>query len=289
MIKNKFLIFSNTLIRGNFLIKIFSYIVLILPILTHTLPEKEQCQSSLAHLIAKQKLDTSIDSLPLSSRTKNTLRYNNILTLRDLIQRREKTLLFIHQIGQQTLAEIKRLLDQLGLRFREENESIISQPAFKQLTQEQQLNTSLHSLPFFIKVRNILQNNNILTLGDLIQKTEKDLLFIPNLGRKTLDEIKNFLDQIGLSLQAEHTISTFNQLSRDQQLNTPIRSLSVSTRTRHILQYNDILTLGNLIQKTEQDLLLIPHLGRKTLDEIKNFLAEMGFSLREENENSLHR
>ena len=249
-----------------------------LPILTHTLPKKEQCQNSIDRLTEEQKLNISIDSLPFSSRTQNTLRYNNILTLRDLTQHTEKTLRSIPQLGKRTLTEIKHLLAQFGLSLREEPNFIVPLSTLKQLSTEQQLNTPISHLPLRIKIKKVLKTRHILTLKNLIQNTEKDLLLIPNLGRLILAEIKNLLAQIGLSLREEYTIPTFNQLSKEEQLDTPIRSLPFSSRTKHILYH--IPTLGDLIQNTEEDLLDIPHLGKKKLDEIKNFLTPIGLSLR---------
>ena len=263
------------------MIQLFSYIILILPILTHTLPKKEQCQSSLNRLTEDQKLNFSIDSLPFSSRTQNTLQYNNILTLRDLTQHTEKTLLSVPQLGKGVLTEIKHMLAQFGLSLREEYEIIIPLSRLKQLSTEQQLNTPISHLPLRIKIKEVLKTRHILILKNLTQNTEKDLLLIPNLGRLILAEIKNFLAQIGLSLREEYTIPTFNQLSKEEQLNTLIHSLPFSSRTKNTLHH--IPTLGDLIQNTEKDLLHdVPNLGKKKLDEIKNFLAQIGLSLREE-------
>ena len=50
---------------------------------------------------------------------------------------------------------------------------------------------------------NCLKNDNIVYIGDLIQKTEAEMLRTPNFGRKSLNEIKEVLVQMGLHLGME--------------------------------------------------------------------------------------
>jgi hypothetical protein len=45
-----------------------------------------------------------------------------------------------------------------------------------------------------------LKNDNLIYIGDLVQKTEAEMLRTPNFGRKSLNEIKEVLAQIGLHL-----------------------------------------------------------------------------------------
>ena len=47
---------------------------------------------------------------------------------------------------------------------------------------------------------NCLKNANIKTIGELVQKTENDMLKTKNFGRKSLNEIKEILETMGLSL-----------------------------------------------------------------------------------------
>ena len=47
---------------------------------------------------------------------------------------------------------------------------------------------------------NCLKNDNIVYIGDLVQKTEQEMLRTPNFGRKSLNEIKEVLTAMGLSL-----------------------------------------------------------------------------------------
>ncbi|VAW21137.1 DNA-directed RNA polymerase alpha subunit [hydrothermal vent metagenome] len=55
-------------------------------------------------------------------------------------------------------------------------------------------------LELSVRSANCLKNDNIIYIGDLIQKTEAEMLRTPNFGRKSLNEIKEVLAQMGLHL-----------------------------------------------------------------------------------------
>ncbi len=55
-------------------------------------------------------------------------------------------------------------------------------------------------LELSVRSANCLKNDNIVYIGDLIQKTEGEMLRTPNFGRKSLNEIKEVLATMGLSL-----------------------------------------------------------------------------------------
>ncbi len=59
---------------------------------------------------------------------------------------------------------------------------------------------SVDELELSVRSANCLQNANIKTIGDLVQKTEGEMLKTKNFGRKSLKEIKEILAEMGLSL-----------------------------------------------------------------------------------------
>ena len=58
-------------------------------------------------------------------------------------------------------------------------------------------------LELSVRSANCLKNDNIIYIGDLVQKSEADMLRTPNFGRKSLNEIKEVLSQMGLHLGME--------------------------------------------------------------------------------------
>ena len=71
-------------------------------------------------------------------------------------------------------------------------------------TSEPEFNPNLlrrvDELELSVRSANCLKNDNIVYIGDLIQKTEAEMLRTPNFGRKSLNEIKEVLAQMGLHL-----------------------------------------------------------------------------------------
>jgi DNA-directed RNA polymerase subunit alpha len=55
-------------------------------------------------------------------------------------------------------------------------------------------------LELSVRSANCLKNDNIVYIGDLIQKSEGEMLRTPNFGRKSLNEIKEVLGEMGLHL-----------------------------------------------------------------------------------------
>ncbi|MEO7028870.1 MAG: DNA-directed RNA polymerase subunit alpha [Acidobacteriaceae bacterium] len=66
---------------------------------------------------------------------------------------------------------------------------------------------------------------------------------------------------------------------RNENLNRSVEELELSVRSYNCLKNANIATIGELIQKTEAEMLKTKNFGRKSLNEIKEILAQMGFSL----------
>ena len=58
----------------------------------------------------------------------------------------------------------------------------------------------VEELELSVRSANCLRNDNIIYIGDLVQKSENDMLRTPNFGRKSLNEIREVLMQMGLNL-----------------------------------------------------------------------------------------
>jgi DNA-directed RNA polymerase subunit alpha len=93
------------------------------------------------------------------------------------------------------------LQDQLQLFINFEEPS---QAEEKDETQELPFNKNLlrkvDELELSVRSANCLKNDNIVYIGDLVQKSEPEMLRTPNFGRKSLNEIKEVLGTMGLSL-----------------------------------------------------------------------------------------
>ncbi|MDF2114921.1 DNA-directed RNA polymerase subunit alpha [Roseiarcaceae bacterium H3SJ34-1] len=76
-------------------------------------------------------------------------------------------------------------------------------PSIPELAFNPALLKKVDELELSVRSANCLKNDNIVYIGDLIQKSEGEMLRTPNFGRKSLNEIKEVLAQMGLHLGME--------------------------------------------------------------------------------------
>jgi DNA-directed RNA polymerase subunit alpha len=96
------------------------------------------------------------------------------------------------------------LQDQLQVFINfEEPSKMVSEDMKPELEFNAALLKKVDELELSVRSANCLKNDNIVYIGDLIQKTEAEMLRTPNFGRKSLNEIKEVLAQMGLHLGME--------------------------------------------------------------------------------------
>jgi DNA-directed RNA polymerase subunit alpha len=91
------------------------------------------------------------------------------------------------------------LIDQLSI-FADLEDTSVAPVEQKQMPVAPELLRPVDDLELTVRSANCLKAENIYYIGDLIQRTETELLKTPNLGRKSLNEIKEVLASRGLSL-----------------------------------------------------------------------------------------
>jgi DNA-directed RNA polymerase subunit alpha len=96
----------------------------------------------------------------------------------------------------------KILQDQLGIfiNFSEEPQKADAQQDSAKPPLNENLFRSVDELEFSVRSQNCLQNADIKYIGELVQKTEQEMLRTKNFGRKSLNEIKEILREMGLEL-----------------------------------------------------------------------------------------
>ena len=108
--------------------------------------------------------------------------------------------------AEDTIALAARILqDQLQLFVNFEEPQAVQQIEVVQedLEFNRNLLRKVDELELSVRSANCLKNDNIVYIGDLVQKTEAEMLRTPNFGRKSLNEIKEVLAQMGLHLGME--------------------------------------------------------------------------------------
>lgn len=126
--------------------------------------------------------DTDLDRLTLKVDTNGSITPEDAVALSARILQEQLTL-FVNFEEPETVATEEEARDDL--------------PFNKNLLRK------VDELELSVRSANCLKNDNIIYIGDLVQKSESDMLRTPNFGRKSLNEIKEVLSQMGLHLGME--------------------------------------------------------------------------------------
>ena len=132
---------------------------------------------------------------------------------------------------------------------------------------------------------------SINTLGDLVQKTETELLSYKNFGETSLVEIKEILRQKSLRLgmgrmDLEPTSPDFEKIwsgvgaETHDDLQKPLSQFELSVRSRRCLEAMNVHTVGDLLQQTEAEMMGVKNFGQTSLKELKELVAGLGLELR---------
>ena len=103
-----------------------------------------------------------------------------------------------------------------------------------------------------------------------------------SLGAKILCDHFTLFTDLSDTMSARSTVVVKAEAQRDKVLELTIEELDLSVRSFNCLKRANINTVEDLISKTEDDMMKVRNLGRKSLEEVINKLAMMGLSLASE-------
>jgi DNA-directed RNA polymerase subunit alpha len=106
-----------------------------------------------------------------------------------------------------------------------------------------------------------------------------------SLGAKILCDHFTLFTDLSDTMSARSTVVEKAEAQRDKVLELTIEELDLSVRSFNCLKRANINTVEDLISKTEDDMMKVRNLGRKSLEEVINKLAMMGLSLASEDNN----
>ncbi|QDT00581.1 DNA-directed RNA polymerase subunit alpha C-terminal domain-containing protein [Adhaeretor mobilis] len=142
-----------------------------------------------------------------------------------------------------------------------------------------------------VRSRNCLEKMGVMTLGDLTETSEQDLLSSKNFGETSLVEIREMLLSKGLELGQfaatkwqEEPVYQNDALSDDERalLDRPIAELNLSVRARKCMVRLGLTTIGELVRRTGDDLLECKNFGVTSLNEVREKLTIANLKLRGE-------
>ena len=106
-----------------------------------------------------------------------------------------------------------------------------------------------------------------------------------SLGAKILCDHFTLFTDLSDAMGGKSTVVEKAEAQRDKVLELTIEELDLSVRSFNCLKRANINTVEDLISKTEDDMMKVRNLGRKSLEEVINKLAMMGLSLASEDNN----
>jgi DNA-directed RNA polymerase subunit alpha len=105
----------------------------------------------------------------------------------------------------EALASAGTTMSELVSLFRDlaESPGLTVGPAQEETELSGDLALTVEDLNLSVRSYNCLKREGVNTVGDLVQKTEAELMDIRNFGQKSIDEVKAKLDELGLTLREE--------------------------------------------------------------------------------------
>ena len=116
------------------------------------------------------------------------------------------------------------------------------------------------------KLTMVVETNGVVTPEDAVAYSARILQ----------DQLKAF---INFDEPEEENVSVQEELPFNRNLLRKVDELELSVRSANCLKNDNIIYIGDLVQKTEAEMLRTPNFGRKSLNEIKEVLAKMGIHL----------
>jgi len=106
-----------------------------------------------------------------------------------------------------------------------------------------------------------------------------------SLGAKILCDHFTLFTDLSENVGSKPTVVEKGEAQRDKVLEMTIEELDLSVRSFNCLKRANINTVEDLISKTEDEMMKVRNLGRKSLEEVINKLAMMGLALADEENN----
>jgi DNA-directed RNA polymerase subunit alpha len=105
-----------------------------------------------------------------------------------------------------------------------------------------------------------------------------------SLGAKVLTEHLNLFVNLSESVSSQEIMVETNNTGSEKVLQMTIEELDLSVRSFNCLKRAGINTVEDLINKTEEDMMKVRNLGRKSLEEVVEKLESLGYKLRKDEE-----
>jgi DNA-directed RNA polymerase subunit alpha len=125
-------------------------------------------------------------------------------------------------VPEDAIAQAAKILKEhwsIFIKFEDQEEDEVEAVDEKLIMLQETLDRSVNELELSVRSYNCLKNANIKTIRDLVQKTDAEMLKTKNFGRKSLNEIKEILAKMGLSLgiKLDEDLSKLKVIKREER------------------------------------------------------------------------
>ena len=242
---------------------------------------KEKLSEVGLKLKEKEIMDEDLSILNLSNKSRNVLVHNQIMKIKQLEELSQEELLEMPSVGPVIFAEISEKLKKLGVKqtkfdsngLRANKIPYVEYFRVKGIKKLEQFTAytrmELKKQPedisnLNLRCENILRNAGINTIEELMLYS-RNLMRINKIGVGYADEIARALKEKGINIvETEVVPGDISQLSCSRSLKRA-----------------KITTIDELTKYSEEDLLCVRGFGKKSMEEVKEFLKEKGLKLKE--------
>ena len=150
----------------------------------------------------EQLLRTPLSDFELSARSRSCLEKMNVRMLGDLARLTEDEVAQSKNFGETSLSELRVLLQSKGLHFGTGRETTFSNEDASSSDESGALAMPIGDLDLSIRSQKCMRTLGVDTVGDLTGRTERELLQCQNFGQTSLEEIREKLVELGVTLKS---------------------------------------------------------------------------------------
>lgn len=234
--------------------------------------------------MAARSITVYIQDLAISARSKNALLRMGILTLNELEIRGTKGISAVIGIGDDSRQELRDVLENADEIF---NKFEARKLRIDEIIDEVR-EFSVDEVPLSNRALNALKRSNILSVGDMLQMSQKDIMELRNVGTLTRHDIASVINSIiaegktyfiNLQLLASTSVGINGDSDLEKRKlrieavsaesgSIAIDEVKFSTRALNRLKAAGITTVGELLHMTEKDVAGLRNVGILTKNEI---------------------
>ena len=236
-------------------------------------------------MVEWQKCGEKLKEQRIEGMQQNLLSITGFKSVSELVEKTttKEELLKLIESNKLYMSEVEEIVQHSGLEFK-----FYEEKNYENNVTLVDLDMPIERMDLSIRGFNALRRSGIETVGDIIDKTESELIELRNFGGKNLEELVAKLESMGLKLkeevkqEVEPKDSNNSKENKTFYLDMPIEEIGLSTRAFKALIRSGIKNVGDIVELTENQVMNISRLGTKSFNEIVDKINSMGLNLKAE-------